>query len=188
MNRRAPLSAAGRGRSALALALALGVLAALACGAAGRARAAIRRRARVFGAGHPGQLPGTWKLLPSAPVTALPPAYSIASVWTGHEMIIHGIAITPLGGRGVNFAYHPAANTWTRLPSGPKPVLAQLNDVAVRTGSQMLVLGLTSAAYNPAASTWHPVPRPNLAPGPISGWIGRGAVMWEESCCGRQVS
>jgi len=173
----------------LALVLALGVSAALAAGARARAgiRAAAGEPAALAAAAAAGGLAGTWKVLPSAPVTVLPPAYSVASVWTGHEMIIHGIAITPAGPRGVNVAYRPAANTWKRLPDGPDPILAQLDDFAVWTGSEMLVLGLTSAAYSPATNTWHPIARPNLAPGEILGWTGREAIMWEESCCGSQV-
>ena len=181
MNRRAPLSAAGLGRSVLGLVLALGVLAALVCGAGGRARAAIRLTADGPVSSTPaagGRLAGTWKLLPSAPVTVLPPAYSIASVWTGREMIIHGIVITPAGARGVNFAYRPATNTWTRLPSGPHPILAQLDDVAVWTGSEMLVLGLTSAAYSSGHQQVapHSAPEPGPGPGKWLDWPRSGHV------------
>ena len=180
MKKLGTLTAAGPRRHVLTLLLALGVVAALASGASASAQAGSRATA----APH---LAGTWRLLPPAPVTKLPPAYSVASVWTGHEMIIHGIRSVASGGAGVNFAYRPASNTWARLPAGPKPVLAQENDFAVWTGSEMLVLGLTSAAYSPATNTWHPIPRPNLAPGQIIGWTGREAIFWDGTCCGMQA-
>jgi hypothetical protein len=174
------------------LVLALAVAAALAAGASGYARAGSRATAGRAAAAPPaamGQLAGAWKLLPPAPVTKLPPAYSLSSAWTGREMIIHGIgSMNSAGARGVTFAYRPATSTWKRLPRGPKPVLAQENDFAVWTGSEMLVLGLTSAAYNPATDKWRPIARPDLAPSQILGWTGREAILWEGTCCGGQAS
>lgn len=66
----------------------------------------------------------------------------MVSVWTGREMIIHGIQFPPSGGpRGITFAYRPATRTWVRLADGLQPATTNSADVAVWTGSRMLVPG-----------------------------------------------
>jgi N-acetylneuraminic acid mutarotase len=100
-------------------------------------------------------------------------------------MIIHGILYA--GGntyRGVIFAYRPATGTWAKLASGPAPKMAQTTDTAVWTGSEMLVLGLTSAAYNPARGTWRLLARgPYPAGGAAVAWTGHQVIIWGGVCC-----
>ena len=92
-------------------------------------------------------LVGTWKRLAAAPSTAL----LGTAVWTGREMIIHGVHLLPAGGwRGTTVAYRPATNTWVRLANGPRSAGSlESPDVTVWTGSRMLVVGLTNHSYTP---------------------------------------
>ncbi len=120
---------------------------------------------------------GTWQKLPAAPITKAP--VTMVSVWTGREMIIHGI-----GSRGITFAYRPAARTWVRLADGPQPATVNSADVAVWTGSRMLVIGLTSGSYDPAANTWRQIARPGVSlGGAVTGWTGRQFLAWGGTCC-----
>jgi len=120
---------------------------------------------------------GTWKKLPAAPITKAP--VTMVSVWTGREMIIHGI-----GSRGITFAYRPAARTWVRLADGPQPATVNSADVAVWTGSRMLVVGLTSGSYDPATNTWRKIARPGVSLGAaVTGWTGRQFLAWGGTCC-----
>jgi len=128
---------------------------------------------------------GTWRKLPAAPITKSPEG-GMVSVWTGHEMIIHGIHFPPAGGiRGVTFAYRPATRTWVRLANGPsRPSAFETTDVAVWTGSRMLVPGQTSGIYNPVTNTWREMA---LAPmslyGAVTGWTGHRFLAWGGACC-----
>lgn len=134
-------------------------------------------------------VPGTWRLLPKAPLAK--PVYPglAVTVWTGQQMIIHGIQFAGTGASGVTLAYRPSTNRWTRLPNGPRPLAAQGGDAAVWTGSQMLVLGLTSGAYRPSTNTWRTLSRPPQAPpSEIAGWTGHEAIAWEGVCCGNTVN
>jgi hypothetical protein len=153
-----------------AIAIALGVTAAVTVSAeagtgSAAAGAAITSPAsyRVLSAAATQTPAGTWKKLPAAPITKAP--VTMVSVWTGREMIIHGIL--PGGSRGITFAYRPAARTWVQLADGPQPATTNSADVAVWTGSRMLVVGLTSGSYDPAANTWRKITRPG------SPWAGR---------------
>jgi len=127
---------------------------------------------------------GTWKLLPAAPVTTLPAG--MVSVWTGHEMIIHGIG---LGKPGVTFGYRPADGTWATLRPGPQSLTLEADDVAVWTGSRMLVMGLTNGSYDPAANTWRPI-APLLLPDEtaVLAWTGRQVLDWGGVCCSSSSS
>ncbi|HZC73467.1 MAG TPA: hypothetical protein VE442_22410 [Jatrophihabitans sp.] len=130
-------------------------------------------------------LAGTWTKLPGAPIRTAPDSWTVVSVWTGHEMIIHGDRFVSGGERGVTFAYRPATNTWVRLADGPRPASLESTDVAVWTGSRMLILGLTSASYNPATNTWHKIaqpPRMSLS-GAVTGWTGHRFLAWGGTCC-----
>lgn len=184
-------------RYLLSLPVALGVVIAFTAGTSAGAQAVSRPHATapnvavVTSTAGPGAVPGTassragtWRLLPSAPVTKSPG--QISAVWTGHEMIIHGIYSRSIGGiRGVTFAYRPATRTWVRLANGPSRASAyETTDVAAWTGSRMLVPGQTSAIYNPAANTWRQIP---LAPmsmlGAVTGWTGHQFLAWGGTCC-----
>jgi hypothetical protein len=108
------------------------------------------------------------------------------SVWTGRQMLIHGIAENYTTGktRGIMLAYSPATGQWRRLASGPAPVMAQNGEIAVWTGTEMLIFGLTNAAYNPAANTWRPIARYNGPVGAVAVWTGRQVILWGGGCCG----
>jgi hypothetical protein len=189
MHARATLLATGLRRSFLTIPLALGVAAALAAGvpsahAATQPGAAAASGLSVSAAVRPA---GTWQLLPRAPVTSLPS--EVTAVWAGHEMIIHGNYFQPTGGiRGVTFAYRPASRTWVRLANGPtRPSAFETTDVAVWTGSRVLVPGQTNAIYNPAANTWRPLAR-GAGPlfGAVTGWTGHLFFAWGGTCCEEQ--
>jgi N-acetylneuraminic acid mutarotase len=167
----------------LSLPVALGAVIALAAGGGGAAA--------VTPAAGTGAIPraassraGTWQLLPRAPITTSPA--QMAAVWTGHEMIIHGIYFRSIGGiRGVTIAYRPATRTWARLANGPsRPSAFETTDVAVWTGSRVLVPGQTSAIYNPATNTWRPMPfTPMSMYGAVTGWTGHRFLAWGGTCC-----
>ena len=140
-------------------------------------RAAVLRsaipRGIVFSAAHGRE--GAWKLLPGAPVHAFPD--NVVSVWTGHEMIIHG----SVNNRGVTFTYRPATSSWKKLADGPAVPNLQTADVVAWTGSRMLVLGLTNGAFNPVTDTWHPTapdPNPQGQGQAVVGWTGRQMLVW----------
>jgi Kelch motif len=126
---------------------------------------------------------GSWKLLPPAPIANAP--HGVTSVWTGKEMIIYGIRSTPSGIRRSNMAYIPASNTWVRLALGPMPPSPSGGGVGVWTGSEMLVLGRTSAAYNPVSNTWRPISSagPGARDQPVVAWTGDQALVWSGGCC-----
>src|SRR5882757_3852798 len=80
-------------------------------GAAAPATATTRSLAPPAGAAITS--PASYRVL-SAAATKAP--VTMVSMWTGREMIIHGI-----GSRGITYAYRPAARTWVRLADGPQP-------------------------------------------------------------------
>jgi hypothetical protein len=100
----------------------------------------------------PATATGSWRSLP-----AMPAGYwqGRTSVWTGSQMIIHTLRFGP-GTKitSVTLGCRPATNSWQRLAPGPQPANLQTSDVAVWTGSEMLIPRLTNGAYNPATSTW----------------------------------
>ncbi len=146
------------------------------------------------GSGHraaaPSTFRGTWRLLPSAPVTSLPASWAVSHAWTGRHLIVHYALLgsSQAGSRAVTFSFTPAGNAWAKLPAGPKPVPAQGDDAAAWTGSRMLVYGLTGGAYSPASNTWQRIARPGRPPSQISGWTGSRLVVWDEICCGMTVN
>jgi hypothetical protein len=165
-------------RPFLGMSLALGVAAALAAGvpsahAAARASATAASGLRMPAAARPA---GTWRLLPRAPVGAMPFPGFTESVWTGHEMIIHSSRVT--------LGYRPGTNTWAKLAPGPAAQSVESIDVAVWTGSQMLVFGQTGAGYTPATNTWRRVNGPSGPSSDVLGWTGRVVLMWINGCCG----
>lgn len=102
--------------------------------------------------------------------------------------LVAGIRVTPAGIRRFNLAYDPASNAWQQLPRGPRPSFGNSpngGDVAVWTGSEMLVLGPTEAAYNPATSTWRSLSPGGPGPiaGAVTGWTGQQVLVWGGVCC-----
>lgn len=135
-------------------------------------------------AAQPG--PGTWRLLPVAPVTTFPD--NVVSVWTGTEMLIHGtLATAGSNSGGVTFAYQPATRTWLTLAPGPVPLNLQTPDLAAWTGSQMLVPGETNGAYSPATGAWSAIP-PGSGPEAqaVAAWTGSQMLIWGGVCCATQ--
>lgn len=130
-------------------------------------------------------LRGTWRILPPAPVSSLPPSWAVSRVWTGRQMIVHYALLgsTQAQTKGVTFTFRPADSAWARLPAGPKPLAANGGDFAAWTGSRMLVYGLTAGAYSTATNTWRAIARPGRPPSQIGGWTGHRLVIWDGVCC-----
>ena len=152
-------------------------------GAGGGAVAGTRLPAGPAGppaAGIPaagGALAGRWAVLPAAPVRRLPAVRTW--VWAGGRLIIHGDY------PAVTFGYRAAGGRWARLAPGPRPAAVKATDVAVWTGSRMLVMGLTNGSYDPAANTWHRIARPILPDkAAVTAWTGRQVIIWGGTCCG----
>lgn len=97
-------------------------------------------------------------------------------LWTGHELLVWG---GQSGSQGDTLhsdgaAYNPATNTWRLLPTGP--LSGRVGQVAVWTGSELIVWGgydnvtdpalhVTGdgAAYNPVTNTWRTLPAAPLS-------------------------
>jgi hypothetical protein len=127
-------------------------------------------------------LAGTWRKIAAAPRSALLESV----VWTGREMIIYGTDPLPAGGwRATTVAYRPGSNTWVRLANGPRSrVSLDSRDVAVWSGSRMLVVGHTNRSYTPATNTWRNIARPGFSlSGAVTGWTGRRFLAWGGNCC-----
>ena len=105
--------------------------------------------------------------MPNAPVANWPDVTS--AVWTGSEMIVHAVRFGSDTVTRGTFAYRSATNAWQVLARGPAPVVAETTDVAVWTGSEMVVAGLTNGAYNPATSTWRSQP--------VAAWTGTEMIV-----------
>jgi N-acetylneuraminic acid mutarotase len=121
--------------------------------------------------------------MPAMPASYWPGAST--TVWTGSQMIIHALRYSP-GTKltSVTLSYRPASNSWQHLARGPGPATIQTSDVAIWTGSEMLVPGLTNGAYNPATNTWRPLPHePSANGGAVTAWTGHQAIIWDGVCC-----
>jgi Kelch motif len=188
-------AAARRGRLFLAVVIGISVaLAAAACGGTSTsagAGPASHRTTSSPSASHPRSpspalvpavTSGSWQPLPT-----MPAGYSEerTTVWTGSQLIIHALHYGPgTTITSVTLAYRPATNSWQRLARGPQPANLQTSDVAIWTGSEMLVPGLTNGAYRPATNTWRPMARePSANDGAVVAWTGREAIVWDGVCC-----
>jgi hypothetical protein len=118
---------------------------------------------------------GNWQRLPTAPI----PAGDYAGVWTGTDLLVHGVVFDHRGdiprGRSMLAGYHPASHRWHQLPSAPGPVFnGEGLYHAVWTGRELLGWGMgLHAAYNPASNRRRtlaasPIGRPRSASGPAS--------------------
>lgn len=125
-----------------------------------------------------------WRILPAAP---LGQPYTVASVWTGSQLLVAGRAATPDGvGYNVAAAYRPATDTWRALPAPPpftgtSPGQAR----AVWTGREMLLWGAgLQAAYDPVTNHWRRLPALPTGSGQIGPgghvlvWTGRQMIIW----------
>jgi hypothetical protein len=177
MKRTSSVVTAGLRRPVVTIALAGGVAVALAAGASASARAGVGSPGTAGAVSRPsaaaGVLAGTWKRLPAAPVTWAP--QFLASVWTGHELIVRGIQLE-LVTRRFTIGYRLAANAWAQLARGPVPGGIE---IAAWTGSEMLALGANGGAYKPATNRWRPIAAdPFPQGGAVAGWTGRSEIVW----------
>jgi hypothetical protein len=125
--------------------------------------------------------PGETREMPSSP---LAPRSTMASVWTGTEMLVWGGE-----GAGEFFddgaGYDPRANTWRMLPAAP--LSARNAPAAVWTGDEMILWGghasgvdhRDGAAYNPATDSWRTIAdAPMVSAGlPQAVWTGSEMIV-----------
>jgi N-acetylneuraminic acid mutarotase len=133
----------------------------------------------------------TWQRLPAAPI---PAPYTLASVWTGSQMLIFGRVsrASPARGFDVLAAYRPASTTWRRLASGPGPKgesegLAS----AVWTGTEMIVWGKANAAFSPLTGRRRALPASPIASRgapTLVVWTGSQMIGWGGGCCGEAAA
>lgn len=118
--------------------------------------------------------PGETRRLSSSPLAG---RSTMASVWTGTEMLIWG-GDGPGGARSDGAAYNPRRDTWRMLPDGP--LTARNAPAAVWTGKEMLLWGGHSktvdhrdgAAFDPVKGTWR-----SIAAAPMRS-AGRPTAVW----------
>jgi hypothetical protein len=129
----------------------------------------------AFAASRTSSIPGSWRKLPGAPIAV---DDSLASAWTGRQLIVYGRR----GTSDVAAAYDPAANVWTKLatPAGRAPAWV---DAPTWTGKELLLWSPFGAeAFNPATRSWRHLKA--SVPGGIIVWTGREAIGWGGGCCG----
>jgi hypothetical protein len=129
---------------------------------------------------------GTWRRLPSAPITARAPL----SVWTGRELLVWGTALRMEDRPRDGAAYDPANDTWRVIPEAP----IELTDAsAVWTGEEMVVFGAAlhggnspesetaiGAAYDPTADSWRRITDSTLSPqASTASWNGSEMIAWD---------
>ena len=109
-----------------------------------------------------------------------------AAVWTGAEMIVWGGVSSQLGEILDNGArYDPALDAWTPTSSVGAPSARVPWNIAVWTGSEMIIWGGddqgTGGRYNPATDTWQATSTVNV-PSPRGGystiWTGTEMIVW----------
>jgi hypothetical protein len=121
------------------------------------------------------RISGTWKKLPTAPITI---DDSLTSAWTGKQLIVYGRHNTT----EVAAAYDPGANTWSKI-SVPSDGASGWSYRAVWTGKEMLFWSpFGSDAFNPTTKTWRHLE--SSLPGGIIVWTGRESIGWGGGCCG----
>jgi len=117
--------------------------------------------------------PGAARRLPKSPLSG---RSTMASVWTGTEMLIWGGDGERQHDDGAG--YDPRRGSWRRLPDGP--LAARNAPAAVWTGKEMLLWGGHSkegghadgAAFDPVAGTWR-----RIADAPMRS-AGRPVGLW----------
>ena len=119
----------------------------------------------------------TWRRL--EPPRAGTGFMSLASAWTGKEMIVWG--------QGTREAFDPRTNVWRRLPSSRLLSVHDGFGAVVWTGREVIGWGggccgdafSDGVAYDPVSNRWHALPRAPL-PGtqrPLGAWTGREVVV-----------
>ena len=129
-----------------------------------------------------GESATTAALLAPGEVQALPPSplagrSTMASVWTGTEMLLWG-GDTPVGQMADGAGFDPRTGEWRLLPEGP--LSARNAPAAAWTGSEMLLWGGSSsdgdavdgAAFDPESNEWRPI-----ADAPFAS-AGRPTAVW----------
>ena len=128
--------------------------------------------------------PGTWQLLPAAPVDLSAIA---TGVWTGREVLV----TSPARDARTGAAYDPAAGSWRRLPVDTTlGVLPGVGDHAVWTGREMLVWGgFRQVGYKPATNRWRRLRGIPVGPEPraVVAWTGTQMLGWGGGCCGDNI-
>lgn len=118
---------------------------------------------------------GTWRKLPPVPATGPSESHNTA-VWTGTEMMVHGL---------VDAAFNPATNRWRSLPDAPDGAPGGAS-VMVWTGRQAIVWGggccggydSSGAAYTPATNSWQVLPKAPLTGRHTAGaWTGKELIL-----------
>jgi N-acetylneuraminic acid mutarotase len=110
-------------------------------------------------------------------------------VWVDDRFYVFGrvsIAQAPYC-RDVAGVYDPMADTWSDLPGAPGPVgCFEGGDVAVWTGEEILLWGVTNTAFDPATERWRKLPRPPAGWGgpSVVAWTGSQMIGWGGGCCG----
>ena len=141
--------------------------------------------------GWAGRRPGTENASLLTPGATRPTAPSplagrstMASVWTGEEMLIWG------GESGGDFfddgaAYDPVTDTWREF--SPAPLSARNAPAAIWTGSEMILWGghsegtahVDGAAYDPTSDTWRTIADAPMASAglPTGVWTGSEMIV-----------
>jgi hypothetical protein len=131
--------------------------------------------AAAYAAARAGHIPGSWRKLPAAPIAV---DDSLASAWTGKQLIVYGRR----GTGEVAAAYDPAANAWTKLATPAERAPAWI-DQPTWTGKELILWSpFGSEAFNPATKTWRRLKA--SVPGGTIVWTGREAIGWGGGCCG----
>ena len=129
----------------------------------------------AFAASNASSLSGTWKKLPTAPITV---DDSLASAWTGKQLIVYGRRDTS----EVAAAFDPASHTWTKLPTPDERAPSWMYR-PTWTGKELLLWSpFGSEALDPSTQSWRHLK--GSVPGGIIVWTGREAIGWGGGCCG----
>jgi hypothetical protein len=108
---------------------------------------------------------------------------SLASVWTGKEMLVWG--------QGTRLAYNPRTDGWRRLPDSRLLSVHDGFGAVVWTGKEMLGWGggccgdafSDGVAYNPRTNIWRALPKALLAGNqqPVGVWTGKRYIVFAGS-------
>ena len=100
----------------------------------------------------------SWRTIAEAPIEVT----DATAVWTGQEMIVFGAALHggnfPESETAIGAAYHPATDTWRRLPDSE---LSPQASTAAWNGREMVAWDDLhgTAAYDPAGESWRRLPK-----------------------------